>query len=107
MGAGGDGHQQLRSVQQAHKCGEEADPEGVSSAARYVVVPRYSGEASSHSNHADTMLERLHGNHYLERGQKRRDCRVQQSWPRRRKAPHKHSLWDALRPPFSLHGLML
>ena len=33
----------------AHKCGEEADPEGVPSAASDVVVPRYSGEANSHS----------------------------------------------------------
>ena len=49
LGAGGDGHQQLRAVQQAHKCGEEADPEGVPSAASDVVVPRYSGEANSHS----------------------------------------------------------
>ena len=47
--AEGDGYQKIRAVQQTPKCGENIDPEGVLSPASDIIVPRYSGEASSHS----------------------------------------------------------
>ena len=36
-------------MQQTHKCGEQADTEGILSTVSCVPVPKYSGETSSHS----------------------------------------------------------
>ena len=76
LGAGGDGHQQLRADSRHTSAVRRLTQREFCWQLEMSLCQDIPVRPTATQHHADTTLERLRGNHIPEKGQKRRDCRV-------------------------------